>query len=61
MRILMTLKEQRLDDSGCTSEWIKSENRLFMEGFEKVGEKITRIDEDYNSVIDEVLKNFSGG
>ena len=53
--------EQLLDDSDCTPEWIKSENRLFMEGFEKAGEKTIRIDDDYNTVINGVLKNFNGG
>ena len=51
--------EQRLDEADCTPEWIKSENRLFMEGFEKAGEKTIRIDDDYNAILDGVLKSIS--
>lgn len=48
--------EQRQEaDSNCIPEWIKTGNRLFIEGFGKAGEKIILIDDDYNAVIDELL------
>ena len=50
--------EQRGDDPDCNPEWIKSVNRLYIEGFGKAGEEIILIDDDYSVVLDGVLKNI---
>ena len=39
--------ERRLDDSYCTVESLKEDNRKFIEGFQKSGENVTLIDSDY--------------
>lgn len=41
--------EHRLDDSGCTIESLKADNRKFIEGFQKSGEKVTMIGNDYEA------------
>ena len=41
--------EHRLDDSGCTVESLKEDNRKYIEDFQKSGEKITLIDGDYEA------------
>ena len=41
--------ENRLDDSGCTAENLKEDNRKIIEGFSKAGEQIILIDTDYES------------
>ena len=43
--------EARLEDSGCTREALKADNRRFVEGFTRAGEEITRIDGDYELCI----------
>lgn len=43
--------EARLEDSGCTREALKADNRRFVEGFTRAGEEITRIDGDYEQSI----------
>ena len=53
--------EQRPEEPDFTPEWIRSENRHFMEGFGKAGEEITLIDDDYASVLDGVLNDRYGG
>lgn len=47
--------ESRLDDSYCTIERVKAENRACLEGFERAGEQITRLDGDYSSVMNALL------
>ncbi len=39
--------ETRLDDTGCTIDRLKRDNREVMEGFQKAGEAVVRIDDDY--------------
>ena len=39
--------EARLDDVSCTIDGLKADNRRYIEGFERSGEQVTRIDEDY--------------
>jgi len=41
-------------DTGCTADWIKSENRKVIDGFQGVGEQIILIDDDYRKVISEI-------
>jgi RimJ/RimL family protein N-acetyltransferase len=43
--------ENRLDDSGCTAENLKEDNRKIIEGFSKAGEQIILIDTDYESTL----------
>ena len=43
--------ERRLDDSYCTADLLKKENRKYAEGFRAAGEKVVRIERDYNKTI----------
>ena len=43
--------ENRLDDSDCTADWLKEDNRKIIEVFSKAGEQIILIDTDYESLI----------
>lgn len=47
--------ENRMDDSYCTADWIKSENRKIIEGFQRMGEPIILINDDYEKAIMEIL------
>ena len=38
--------ERRLDDSYCTADLLKTENRKYAEGFRAAGEKVVRIEGD---------------
>lgn len=48
--------ESRLDDSYCTIDTVKAENRKYIEGYKKSGETITLIDEDYEQIICDLMK-----
>lgn len=48
--------ESRLDDSYCTSDWIKADNKRFIEGFAKTGEHIELIDSNYEQVIEKASR-----
>lgn len=43
--------ERRLDDADCTADRLKEDNRRVAEGFEKAGERVVRIDGDYEGTI----------
>ena len=43
--------ESRLDDSGCTHDRLKADNRIIAEGFQRAGETVTLIDTDYEQTI----------
>ena len=47
--------ENRLDDSCCTADWIKAENKKVIEGFRHMGEQIVLINDDYDKAIKEIL------
>ena len=47
--------ENRMDDSYCTADWIKSENRKIIEGFQRMGEPIILINDDYEKAMMEIL------
>ena len=47
--------EARLDDSYCTVDWLKEENRAVIRGFSDFGEPVTLIDGDYASIMDSLL------
>ena len=47
--------EARLDDSDCTPERLKAENRAFLEGFRHTGERVVLIDTDWEQAIRALL------
>ena len=50
--------EARLDDSYCSPERLKEENRLYREGFRAGGEEVTLIDEDYAGTIEKLIEKL---
>ena len=48
--------EARLDDSYCTAEHMKRENRRVIEGYRAVGEQVAIITEDYEETIRRLVK-----
>ena len=48
--------ESRLDDSYCTIESLKEDNRRWINGFQSCGERVTLIDSDYEQAIEKCLK-----
>ena len=48
--------EARLDDSCCTAEHMKRENRQVIEGYRAVGEQVAIITEDYEETIRQLVK-----
>ena len=42
--------ESRIDDSDCSLDWIKEENKRLLEGFKKTGEIVELIDSNYEKV-----------
>lgn len=52
--------ESRLDDGYCTLDNLKMENRRFMEGFQRSGEVVTVICDDYDVVMDELMSRQWG-
>ena len=44
--------ESRLEDTDCTAEFLKAENRRYAEGFRLSGEKVVLIDGDYGQAMD---------
>ncbi len=50
--------EDRLDDSDCTDDWLKEDNRKVMEGFNRTGEKMVVIDKDYESAISGIIDQW---
>ncbi len=47
--------EARLDDSDCTVGQMKRDNHQFIDGFQKFGERIALIDDDYEKTIGDIL------
>ena len=47
--------ECRGDDSDCTFDWIKAENKHIIQGFEVAGEFVDLIDSNYKEVIEKAL------
>lgn len=47
--------EKRLDDSYCTVEQLKKDNRQMIEGFRAAGERVFLIDDDYEKRSQELL------
>ena len=48
--------EARLDDSDCTADGLKMDNRKVIEGYRKAGEAVVLIDADYEQTIAELLE-----
>lgn len=48
--------EERLDDSYCTAELLKAENRKYIEGFRQVGEEVILIEKGYEETMRNALK-----
>jgi uridine kinase len=47
--------ESRLDDSGCTIERVKTDNRIYIDEFRSAGEQVVLIDSDFHHVFKELL------
>ena len=50
--------EERIGDIDCTTDSLKKDNRMIIEGYRKAGEQITLIDKDYNKSIKKLIDNF---
>ncbi|MCR4786955.1 MAG: ATP-binding protein [Lachnospiraceae bacterium] len=48
--------ETRLDDSDCTADRLKEDNRKVIEGFGRTAEQITLIDGNYGDVVDSLME-----
>ena len=44
--------ESRLNDDDCTIDRLKEDNRKYVEGFRRAGEKVVLIDGDYEQAIE---------
>lgn len=49
--------ETRMDDSDLSNDGVKADNKKFIDGFQKTGERIILIDRDYKQTIDEFIDN----
>ena len=47
--------ENRSDDSYCTVDQLKKDNRQVIEGYQKSGEEIMLIDDNYEKTIEDIL------
>ena len=50
--------EGRIGDIDCTTDSLKKDNRMIIEGYRKAGEQITLIDKDYNKSIKKLIDKF---
>ena len=50
--------ESRLDDSYCTADRLKAENRAMIAGFRTAGEAVTLIDTDWEAAIEALIKEI---
>ena len=48
--------ESRLDDTSYTIDSLKADNRKYIEGYKRSGERITLIDTDYELTIHDLLE-----
>ena len=48
--------EARLDDSACTADDLKKENRAIIEGYRRAGERIVLIENDYERTVGTLLE-----
>lgn len=47
--------ESRLNDNDCTIDNLKEDNRKYVEGFRRAGERVVLIDGDYNKAIGDLI------
>ena len=47
--------ESRLNDSNCTIESLKEDNRKYVEGFRRVGDRVVLIDGNYEQTVETLL------
>ena len=52
--------EKRLDDSACTRDSLKEDNRANIESFTCCGERVTLIDSDYENALSALLDAYDG-
>ena len=50
--------EARLDDSYCTPDRLKADNRAVLEGFRMAGEPVTRVDTGWEAAVEALLNRF---
>ena len=50
--------EARLDDSYCTPDRLKADNRAVLEGFRKAGEPVTQIEMSWEAAVEALLNRF---
>ena len=50
--------EKRLDDSGCTRDSLKADNRYYIESFSKHGEQVALIRSDYEEETSALLSTL---
>ncbi len=50
--------ESRLDDSYCTADWLKAENRRVIAGFRAAGERVVLIGTDWETAIAALIKEI---
>lgn len=48
--------ESRLDDTFCTPQSLKADNRAYIQGCQENGEQVVLIDTDYNQTIERLLE-----
>ena len=48
--------EFRLDDTSCTIDKLKADNRTYIDGYERSGEQITLVDANYELTINALLE-----
>ena len=53
--------EARIDDSYCTPDRLKADNRAVLEGFRTAGEPVTRIEADWGKAIETILLSDGPG
>ena len=51
--------ESRLDDTSCTPQTLRADNKAYIQGFQENGEKVTFIDSDYELTMQEILAGLS--
>ena len=52
--------ESRLDDSYCTADRLKAENRAMIAGFRTAGETVTLIETDWETAIETIVNDIQG-
>ena len=48
--------ESRMSDEDCTSKSLQDDNKIIIEGFQRAGEEIELISDDYEKLINQLLE-----